>query len=50
MFQEFVKTLKDAGVGEITSPHNVESSSASVKHKPFSALDRFKPKNKKREV
>jgi hypothetical protein len=49
MFQEFVKTVKEAGIGEITSPQNAESSSVSVKHKPFSALDRFKPKKKKEE-
>ncbi|PNF27447.1 WD repeat-containing protein 46 [Cryptotermes secundus] len=47
--REFVKTLKDAGIGEITSPQNTESSSVSVKHKPFTALDRFKPKKKKEE-
>jgi hypothetical protein len=49
MFQEFVKTLKDAGISEITSPQNVECSGASVKPKPSSALDRFKPKKKKKE-
>jgi hypothetical protein len=49
LFQEFVKTLKEADVDEITSPHGVQSDKALVKHEPFSALDRFKPKKKKKE-
>jgi hypothetical protein len=49
MFQEFVKTLKEVGIDEITSPGDVQSNSAKVKHEPFSALDRFKPKRKKKE-
>lgn len=49
MFQEFVKTLKEAGVDKIASLQDVESCSAPVKHKAFNALDRFKPKEKKKE-
>jgi hypothetical protein len=49
MFQEFVKTLKEAGIDKIASPQDVESCIAPVKHKPFNALDRFKPKEKKKE-
>jgi hypothetical protein len=44
MFQEFIKTVKEAGIDEITSS---QSSAAPVKHKPFNVLDRFKQKNKK---
>ena len=49
MFQEFVKTLKEAGVDEITSPQGVQSENAMVEHEPFSALARFRPKKKKKE-
>jgi len=49
MFQEFVKTLKEAGVEEITSPEGVQSENALEKHEPFSALARFRPKKKKKE-
>jgi len=49
MFQEFVRTLKEAGVDEITSPQGVQSENASEKHEPFSVLARFRPKKKKKE-
>lgn len=49
MFQEFVKTLKETGIDKISSSQEVESCIASVKHKTFNALDRFKPKEKKQE-
>lgn len=50
MFQEFVRTLKEACVDEIISPPVLRSDNALVKHEPFSALDRFKPKKKKKKV
>jgi hypothetical protein len=46
MFQEFIKTLKDAGIDKIASPQDTESCRTPVKHKVLSALDRFKPKRK----
>jgi hypothetical protein len=49
MFQEFVKTLKEAGVDEITSPQDAQSENALEEHEPFSALARFRPKKKKKE-
>jgi pyruvate formate-lyase activating enzyme-like uncharacterized protein len=49
MFQEFVRTLKEAGVDEITSPQGVQSENAPEKHEPYSALGRFRPKKKKKE-
>ncbi|KDR18018.1 WD repeat-containing protein 46 isoform X2 [Zootermopsis nevadensis] len=47
--REFVKTLKETGIDKISSSQEVESCIASVKHKTFNALDRFKPKEKKQE-
>jgi len=49
MFQDFVKTLKEAGVDEITSPQGVQSENALEEHEPFSALARFRPKKKKKQ-
>jgi hypothetical protein len=52
MFQEFVRTLKEAGVDEITSPQGVQGENAleeHKEHKSFSALARFRPKKKKKE-
>jgi len=46
MFQEFAKTLNDAGIDKIASPQDTESCRAPVKHKALSALDRLKPKRK----
>lgn len=48
MFQEFVKTLKEAGVDEVTSPQGVQRESAMEENEPYSALARFRPKKKKK--
>jgi hypothetical protein len=40
MFQEFVKTEKEAGVDERTSPKGVQGENALEEHEPFSALAR----------
>jgi len=46
--RELVKTLKEAGVDEITSPQGVQGEKALEEHEPFSALARFRPKKKKK--